>query len=57
MPLVDAPNRTNAIDRGPVIQVARKRVARVGGNRADTAMIQNLRCLPQQSNLRIDRMY
>ncbi len=56
MPLVDAANRADAIDRSAVVQMTREGIARVGGNRADATVIENLRGLPQQAHLRVDRV-
>jgi hypothetical protein len=56
MALVDAADPPHAVDRGLVVEMAHQRVAGVGRERADAAMIDHLRGLPQQPQLRIDRV-
>ena len=56
MALVNAANRANAIDRRPIVQMARECIAGVRRDRTHAAVIEDLRGLAQQAHLRIDRV-
>ena len=51
--VVDAAHPAQLLDGLLVVQVADERVARVGGHRRQAAVVQDLRGLAQQADLRV----